>query len=107
MTSIISKISPKGDVTLPFALEFGISAFLTLISIGLYRYGKYRIEIAMYKRRHGEIIKQQEGVSKEKTKLQNLSEDEITIKRQEHDDHSSIVTPTSNLINNVDKEQKN
>jgi hypothetical protein len=95
--------------TLPFALMLGITAFLTLVSIGLYRYGKFRIEVVMYKRKHGEMVKEQEAIQKEKNDLQNLSDKEIVIKREtkEDDGYTSITTPTSNLVNNVDKEQKN
>lgn len=95
------------DTTLLMALLFGVSAFLTLVSVGLYRYGKFKIELAIYRRRHGETQKKQEEINKEKTQLQNLSDQELDKKRQEHDDYSSITTPTSNLVNNVDKEQKN
>lgn len=108
MTPSITKISPGyTNITLPFALLFGITGFLTLISIGLYRYGKFKIEVAIYKRRHGEMINKQEETLKEKDELQKLSDDEIKNKRQEHESYSSVSTPTSNLISNVDKEQKN
>lgn len=108
MTPLVSKISPKlENITLPFALMFGVSAFLTLIAVGLYRYGKHKIELAIYRRRHGEMVKERENISKEKNKLQNMSDEEIKIKREENNDYANVSTPTSNLINNVDKESKN
>ena len=65
MTGATQSITPHQPFTLSLALNFGITAFLSLISIGLYRYGKYRIEMAMYKRRRGEVLKKQEEIHKE------------------------------------------
>jgi energy-coupling factor transporter transmembrane protein EcfT len=108
MTPAVTKISNDPlNMTLPFSLMVGICGFLTLIALGLCRYSKFCIETAIYKRRHGEMLKNQEDVLKQKIDLQNLSDDEIKNKRQEHEDYSSIKTPTSNLVNHVDKEQKN
>jgi hypothetical protein len=96
-----------GNIALPMGLMFGLTAFFSLIAIGLYRYGKFRIELAIYKRRHGEMLIKQEDVNKQKIELQSLTEEEIKQKRDAVDDYSSITAPTSNLINNVDKEEKN
>jgi xanthosine utilization system XapX-like protein len=111
MTSLMLKIIPSppliNKIHFAFGLMFGIVVGLTLIAVALYRYGKNCIEVAIYKRKHGENLKNQNELLNQKNNLKNMSEDEIKLKRKENEDYSSVTTATSNLINNVDKEQEN
>lgn len=47
-----------------FIIGFIISAVLTLIAIGLYRYAKYKIDLTIYLRKHGKDTKTDETKSK-------------------------------------------
>jgi hypothetical protein len=40
-------------INVTFGIIFGISALISLVSIGIYRYAKYKIDLALYLRRHG------------------------------------------------------
>ncbi|MDE6476662.1 MAG: hypothetical protein K2L48_00435 [Mycoplasmoidaceae bacterium] len=43
-----------------FIIGFAITALLTLIAIGLYRYAKYKIDLTIYLRKHGKDTKAEE-----------------------------------------------
>jgi hypothetical protein len=52
-----------------FGIVFGISALISLIAIGMYRYAKYKIDLALYLRRHG----QSETEKKEEPKIEQAT----------------------------------
>lgn len=45
---------------------FAITGVLTLVSIGFQRYARFRIDLDVYRRKHGEEIKNKEDLKKEK-----------------------------------------
>jgi hypothetical protein len=69
---------------------FGIVAFVSIVVIGLYRYGRYRIDLAIYRRKRGEITNQQN-----KDYVRPSTKDVPP---------TSPELPTSNLINHLDIE---
>ncbi|GHU31495.1 hypothetical protein FACS1894166_03050 [Bacilli bacterium] len=55
INSLVDKkweIAPS--VNLVYGLGFGIVALFSLISIGFYRYTRFKIDLTLYRRRHGE-----------------------------------------------------
>jgi hypothetical protein len=56
--ALIDKIRPnfKSDIAIDavYGIMFGVSALISLISVGLYRYAKFRIDLALLRRRRGE-----------------------------------------------------
>jgi hypothetical protein len=74
---------------------FGVVAFASIVTISIYRYGRYRIDLTIFRRRHGEIIAQQES----------NNQDNLT-KNDDGNDSKDDTTqlPTANLIDHVDKE---
>jgi hypothetical protein len=88
-----------------YGILFGVTAFLSLISIAFYRYARYCIDLTLYRRRHGELAKTEEEIRNQKIKDSNLTEDEYKKMREETPtDNSGITTPTAGLIKHVDKE---
>jgi hypothetical protein len=55
--ALIDKIQhafdPSYQINATFGILFGISSFITLITIGFYRYAKFKIDITMFRRKHG------------------------------------------------------
>jgi hypothetical protein len=45
----------KTRISVTFAILFAVSAFISLVVIGVYRYAKYRIDLILYLRRRGEV----------------------------------------------------
>jgi hypothetical protein len=46
-----------------FGILFGIAAIVSLVTIGMYRYAKFRIDLTLYRRRHGENDTRQDQTS--------------------------------------------
>ncbi|MDR3257417.1 MAG: DUF5453 family protein [Mycoplasmataceae bacterium] len=67
----------------PYAILFGVSALISLISVGLYRYARFKIDLTLLRRRRGETITEQPSQPIEPTK------DE---------------TPTTGLTSNADQQ---
>lgn len=54
------RISESISTDVFFIIGFVITAILTLIAIGLYRYAKYKIDLTIYLRKHGKDTKAEE-----------------------------------------------
>lgn len=68
-----------------------ISLVLSLISIAFQRYARYRIDLDVYRRRHGEEIKDNEPKKPEEAKSEKPVEP------------SDVKTPTGGLLDQMDK----
>jgi hypothetical protein len=51
---ISASFQPDMKINVTFGIIFGVSALISLITIGVYRYAKYKIDLALYLRRRGE-----------------------------------------------------
>jgi hypothetical protein len=62
--ALIDKITAPLDASLRinvgFGIIFGIAALISLITIGIYRYARYKIDLTLYLRRHGQATKDKE-----------------------------------------------
>lgn len=68
-----------------------ITVVLSLVSIGFQRYARYRIDLDVYRRKHGEEIKDNESKKPEEVKAEKPVEP------------SEVTTPTGGLIDQMDK----
>jgi hypothetical protein len=75
---IVAPFSGNNKINIAFGIIFGIACLISLITVGIYRYAKYRIDLALYLRRRGQSI--------------NL----------EHEPSDSDNKPTSSLTANAD-----
>lgn len=59
--------SSQFDQTWPLIIDMVLTGVLTLVSIGFQRYARYKIDLDIYKRTHGELPKKEE-IEKDKAK---------------------------------------
>jgi hypothetical protein len=84
---------------------FGVTALISIVSIAFYRYARYCIDLTLYRRRHGELVKAEEEIKNKKIQDAKLTDEEYKkIKESIPSDDSGITTPTAGLIKHVDKE---
>lgn len=72
-------------------IYFVITGILSLVSIGLQRYARFRIDLDIYRRTHGELPKKDE-----------IEKDKAKFKKQQDDNRESI--PSSGLADSIDKQ---
>ncbi|XQP55392.1 MAG: DUF5453 family protein [Mycoplasmoidaceae bacterium] len=70
-------------------IYFVITGVLTLVSIGLQRYARFKIDLDIYRRTHGELPKKEE-MEKDKAKLEKQNDDQ--------------QMPSSGLADTIDKQ---
>ena len=97
----------KGINDLPIELvcNFAIGAGLSLVAIGLYRYGRFHIDKDIFARKHGVIIEEQikaEKIHEEnRSKVASMSEEEFKVYKDKIDttpDHEKIGREASSGI---------
>lgn len=67
-------IEPSAEMPLwPFIVYFVITAVLTLISIGLQRYARFKIDLDIYRRKRGQMPEQKKEESKVEEKPKDVS----------------------------------
>jgi hypothetical protein len=59
---ISASFSSDVKINVTFGIIFGVSALISLITIGIYRYAKYKIDLALYLRRRGEKPTEKEEI---------------------------------------------
>jgi hypothetical protein len=57
--SIKRTFDTEHAINATLGILFGVSSLVSLISIGVYRYARFKIDLALAKRRHGESIKEE------------------------------------------------
>jgi hypothetical protein len=80
--SIMRLFDKNVQINATFGIWFGVSALISLISVGLYRYAKFKIDLTLLRRRRGET----------------LTEQQPTVELPKED------TPTAGLTSNADQE---
>ena len=68
-----------------------VAGVLTLIAIGIQRYARFKIDLDMYRRTHGEVPKAEENAKEEK-------------KQEAKIDQPTQDQPTSGLVDSIDKQ---
>lgn len=86
----MGNIKPTDRRQWSLIIYFVITGVLTLVSIGLQRYARYKIDLDIYRRTHGELPKKEE-MEKDKAKLE----------KQETKDSQM---PSSGLADSIDKQ---
>jgi len=92
---------PGSDKKWVWIIYLVITIVLTLVAIVFQRYARYRIDLDVYRRKHGEEIKQKEDLAKAKAEEEKAKKPE-EIKTHEIKD-STIDKPTGGLVEQMDK----
>lgn len=106
LTSILCYVfKDKIDLSIMMIIDFCLCCALSLIALGLYRYGRFKMDFEMYKRRRGEIVAQEKKVLAERKSMEKLSmEDYEKIRKESDQDKTSTTKATSNLVDHATKE---
>lgn len=82
-----------------------VTGVLTLAAMGIQRYARFKIDLDIYRRKHGEMVKKQEE-EKDKAKLaeKQLKEKAKEVKKEKRlkSEGKDIKTPSSGLIDELD-----
>lgn len=88
-------------VTWPLIIYMVITGVLTLVSIGLQRYARYKIDLDIYRRKHGELPKKEE-IEKDEAKVEKEIESKMQDKKKKEID--STPKASSGLADSIDNQ---
>lgn len=90
-----------------FIIIFVVVALISLISIGLYRYGRFRIDLDLYRRKRGEELKKIKAKELEKLQHRNMKSSKYkNIKKQDGKNNDNEQIASSGLTNKIEKKDK-
>lgn len=88
-----------------FLITFCVTSFLSLLSIGTCRFGRFKIAFDIYKRRRGEIEAIEKQAIDQKEAKEKLSDEEFKQIKATIDDKNDLTKgPTSSLIDHAEKQ---
>ena len=101
ISSVLGVLQPQhkgsGGVPIEIVCDFSVTAFLSLVAVGLYRYGRFHIDKDIFARKHGVIVKEQLEAEKsheiERSKVDAMSKAEFDKLKEKIDmtpDHEKL-----------------